>query len=422
MSYTVIGDAVNLAARLEGLNKKFGTRVLVSEFVALDAPAVQEALVLRLLGRIRVVGKEDAVRVFEVVGLTGAEPRGEDESFALSHPTPVSHALASESLHAVSNRADMMQPLTPSGRSASAAAVYRPSTKPLATGSFSASVGTRPASHEVSSALRNRAGCLQQLVRAALELGPSETALSASPRVTAFCEAYTSACYLFCAGRPAECLDALRALGVTFPEFISLDAIPPDPILLRSVSVGTLRKATHGSLQDLRSPSTAAATITLTSDINAPSPFAAGVQEAREGGATVLSPPESAPFAPTSPMAGLPVHGGSILSFLGGAITLVTSLDTTTTHAPGAACPTDRGYAPITAAEHSASVIEFAVLSEPNALNRTASNQHAKATFARTTLRLSVAVSARYLAEECQRELLQGCDAEHDGVMKAFEK
>ncbi len=34
MNYTVIGDPVNLAARLEAMNKQFGTRVMVSEMTA----------------------------------------------------------------------------------------------------------------------------------------------------------------------------------------------------------------------------------------------------------------------------------------------------------------------------------------------------------------------------------------------------
>jgi adenylate cyclase len=67
MNYTVIGDEVNLAARLEALNKQFGTRVMVSESTARELPP--GVFALRQLHRIQVVGKEVPVAVFEVLGL-----------------------------------------------------------------------------------------------------------------------------------------------------------------------------------------------------------------------------------------------------------------------------------------------------------------------------------------------------------------
>lgn len=65
MSYTVIGDAVNLGSRLESLNKQYGTRLLISE----DTRArLTLAVETRPIGEVTVKGRTQPVMVHEVTG------------------------------------------------------------------------------------------------------------------------------------------------------------------------------------------------------------------------------------------------------------------------------------------------------------------------------------------------------------------
>jgi adenylate cyclase len=65
MNYTVMGDAVNVASRLEGLNKVYGTSILVAETTA---RLVAAEMMMREVDRAVLAGRVEAVAVFEVLG------------------------------------------------------------------------------------------------------------------------------------------------------------------------------------------------------------------------------------------------------------------------------------------------------------------------------------------------------------------
>ena len=71
MNYTMMGDTVNLAARLESSCKQYGVYTQISESTYL---AVKDQVTVRELDRIIVVGRKEPVTTYELVSMKGAEP------------------------------------------------------------------------------------------------------------------------------------------------------------------------------------------------------------------------------------------------------------------------------------------------------------------------------------------------------------
>ncbi|HSC76294.1 MAG TPA: adenylate/guanylate cyclase domain-containing protein [Pseudomonadales bacterium] len=74
MSYTVIGDNVNLASRLEGINKIYGTSILITEATKIKTG---KYFITRLIDRVVMTGKTVPIDIYELVGEDGSISAGE---------------------------------------------------------------------------------------------------------------------------------------------------------------------------------------------------------------------------------------------------------------------------------------------------------------------------------------------------------
>ena len=72
MNYTMMGDTVNLAARLESSAKQYGIYIQIADSTY---EAIQDKVVVRALDFVKVLGKEEPVKVFELISEVGQEAR-----------------------------------------------------------------------------------------------------------------------------------------------------------------------------------------------------------------------------------------------------------------------------------------------------------------------------------------------------------
>lgn len=74
-SYTVMGDGVNLGSRLEGINKEYGTRIIISEFTFEE---IKQEFTAREVDWVRVKGKNKPVRIYELICEGQPDPKTAD--------------------------------------------------------------------------------------------------------------------------------------------------------------------------------------------------------------------------------------------------------------------------------------------------------------------------------------------------------
>src|SRR5258708_24907784 len=87
MSYPARGEGVNVAARLEGINKLFGTTICISDSIYDQAKA---DILARPIKRVQVKGRKTEFMIYELLALrtsSDPEPRGRDRDEQLSAMT-----------------------------------------------------------------------------------------------------------------------------------------------------------------------------------------------------------------------------------------------------------------------------------------------------------------------------------------------